>query len=329
MPFLNSSLFDTSALTEIDLLSLFSEADRLKRLSDQHGGFVDPRRKEHHRPKVVCCLFFEPSTRTRMSFQMASYRLGHQVLTMELNSGSSLSKGETYGDTVLNVAAMKPDAMVIRYGRSTELDELLPRLPLPVINAGNGTMAHPTQALLDAYTIHSELGSARGQRVLIVGDIAHSRVARSNFDVLKKLGAEVAVCGPASLLPEPEQTPGIRTFQDLDEAISWATVYMGLRIQLERHDASDLDLKSMEDYHSHFGLNQARLQRLAKGAIIMHPGPINHGVEFSADVMKDSRNRVLSQVTNGVLMRAALLSKILGDSPAETKSVSSSGTIDS
>jgi aspartate carbamoyltransferase catalytic subunit len=247
-----------------------------------------------------------------MSFQTAAYRLGHQVLTMELVSGgSSLSKGETHVDTVLNVAAMNPDVMVVRYGRSPELDELLTTLPIPVVNGGSGSVAHPTQGLLDAYTIWRERGSFAGQRILIVGDIRHSRVARSNFDILKKLGAELAVCGPEKLLPA-DQLGGVKIFHDLDEATRWCTVYMGLRIQLERHEAHQLNLDSQNDYHQHFGLTKERLKILAKDATIMHPGPINHGVEFCDEVMRDPRSRVLEQVSNGVLIRGALLARILG-----------------
>lgn len=296
------SLFDTRSLSKDDIREIFDIA------SDFDVSFPVAARS-----KVVCCLFFEPSTRTRMSFQTAAYRLGHQVLTMELSTGSSLSKGETAVDTVLNVAAMRPDVLVVRYGLSRELDELLPTLDIPVINAGSGTLAHPTQALLDAYTIERELGSLEGKRVLIVGDIRHSRVARSNFDVLAKLGAKIGVCGPESLLPDADGDlpSGTRVFTNLDEAAGWCDVYMGLRIQLERHTAHDLQLDSLEDYHRHFGLNRERLKMLGSGALIMHPGPINHGVEFAPEVVIDPRSRVLKQVTNGVLIRAALLSKTL------------------
>lgn len=244
---------------------------------------------------------------------MAAYRLGHQVLTMELVAGgSSLSKGETLVDTVLNVAAMNPDVMVVRYGRSPELDLILEQLPMPVVNAGSGSIAHPTQGLLDAYTIFRERGGFVGQRVLIVGDIRYSRVARSNFDILQKLGAEVAVCGPEKLLPSAPME-GVRFFSDLDEATRWCSVYMGLRIQLERHEAHSLNLESQDDYHQQFGLTKERLRILAKDAMIMHPGPINHGVEFCTDVMNDPRSAVLKQVANGVLIRGALLKRILNE----------------
>jgi aspartate carbamoyltransferase catalytic subunit len=316
MSFLIQSLLDTYSLSAENFISIFEHSNGLAELFLRHGHFYDPTESHRNQGKVICCLFFEPSTRTRMSFQTAAYRLGHQVLSMEMMSGSSLSKGETFADTVLNISAMKPDALVIRYGRSQELDELLPTLSYPVLNAGSGSTAHPTQALLDAYTIYKDRKSFVGTRVLIVGDISHSRVARSNFDVLRKLGAEVAVCGPAALMPTDQeaQSEGIRVFGDLDEGIRWCNVYMGLRIQLERHGAHELRLESLDDYHHQFGLGPGRLQLLAKDAIIMHPGPINHGVEFSNEVLIDPRCRVLDQVTNGVLVRGALLSELLNKS---------------
>jgi aspartate carbamoyltransferase catalytic subunit len=297
-----SSLLSTEDLSEKEITSLFRQADE----------FVDQGFPQKTPPKIVSCLFFEPSTRTRMSFQTAAYRLGHRVLTMEM-AESSLTKGETQVDTVLNVAAMNPDVIVLRYGNSPELDALLPTLDIPVVNGGSGTKAHPTQALLDAYTLHREFaGAIRGRKILIVGDIVHSRVAFSNFDVLAKLGAEIGVCGPEALLPAADAVlQKIQRFTDLDQAIEWADVYMGLRIQLERHQATDLNLKSMGEYHQHFGLTPARLQKLKKNAIIMHPGPINHGVEFAYEVGKDPRSRVFAQVTNGVAIRAAVLAQVL------------------
>jgi aspartate carbamoyltransferase catalytic subunit len=297
-----SSLLSTENLSELEISALFRQADELV-----NAGFP-----QKISPKIVACLFFEPSTRTRMSFQTAAYRLGHRVLTMEM-AESSLIKGESQVDTVLNVAAMNPDAIVVRYGNSPELDALLPKLDIPIVNGGSGTKAHPTQALLDAYTLHREFsGAVRGRKVLIVGDIAHSRVAHSNFDVLAKLGAEIGVCGPEVLLPSSTSvTQKIQRFTNLDEAVEWADVYMGLRIQLERHQATDLSLKSMGDYHQHFGLTPDRLKRLKKNAIIMHPGPINHGVEFANEVGLDPRNRIFAQVTNGVAIRAAVLAQVL------------------
>ncbi len=285
-------------------------------------------------PRIVSCLFFEPSTRTRMSFEMAALRLGHHVQLMSSAASSSLSKGESLADTVLNVLAMKPDALVIRYGISKELDELLPTLAIPVLNAGSGVVAHPSQALLDALTIrqnvihqgqvsnsHPHLHLA-GQKVLIVGDVRHSRVASSNFEVLMRLGAEVAVCAPAEFLPSNGNLPsGIQIFKDLDEATAWADVYMALRIQLERHVPQQADSHSSApagdmnsaraDYSAQFGLHPRRLKILKKNAIIMHPGPINHGVELSIEAIHDPRARIMNQVENGVYIRAALLARAL------------------
>lgn len=323
MPSLGRSLLDTRALSRKDIEEIFLKADSLSaQEGDAQAGSPSGFRTSLEGPAVsgtqpvVCCLFFEPSTRTRMSFQMAAYRLGLQVLTMELSSGSSLSKGETMTDTVANFVAMKPDVLVVRYGVSRELDALLPNLGVPVLNAGSGTMAHPTQGLLDAYTLRQEWGSLEGKRILIFGDVLHSRVARSNFDVLSKLGAEIGVFGPESMLPDFDNRGDIaielKKFATLDEALPWADACMGLRIQLERHEAKDLDLKSMGDYHARYGLTARRLGLLRSDAVILHPGPINHGVEFAPEVVQDRRSRVLKQVTNGVVVRAALLAMTLG-----------------
>jgi aspartate carbamoyltransferase catalytic subunit len=318
MPLLGRSLLDTRVLSAKEIDEIFLKADALgKSLATSKTTLASEIRADLKGP-VICCLFFEPSTRTRMSFQMAAYRLGFQVLTMELSAGSSLSKGETLTDTVLNFAAMRPDLLVVRYGSSRELDNLLPTLDVPVLNAGSGTMAHPTQGLLDAYTLRQEWGpetdGLKGKRVLIFGDVLHSRVARSNFDVLTKLGAEVGVFGPANMLPSEKAEGGvmaeykIRIFDTLDEALPWADACMGLRIQLERHETKELD----SNYLSQYGLTRERLRLLKDDAVILHPGPINHGVEFATEVVEDRRSRVLKQVTNGVTIRAALLAMILG-----------------
>lgn len=316
MPLLGRSLLDTRVLSAKEIDEIFLKADSLADSSALTGFRTDLKGTAFSSlpSPVVCCLFFEPSTRTRMSFQMASYRLGLQVLTMELSAGSSLSKGETLTDTVLNFTAMKPDVLVVRYGNSRELDALLPTLGLPVLNAGSGTLAHPTQGLLDAYTLRQEWGSLRGKRVLIFGDVLHSRVARSNFDVLTKLGAEVGVFGPESMMPAKGDRVfsdfGLRVFDSFEEALPWADACMGLRIQLERHETKPDEVA--REYLASYGLTRDRLKHLRSDAVILHPGPINHGVEFAPEVVRDERSRVLRQVTNGVTIRAALLAMILG-----------------
>jgi aspartate carbamoyltransferase catalytic subunit len=296
------SILDTVALSQDDILKIFAKADDLERRQRATGSFGDPSRK-----RVLAFLFFEPSTRTRMSFQIAAERLGYSVMLLESAATSSISKGESLTDTVLNVVAMKPDGLVVRYGADDELAALLPTLELPVFSAGTGIVAHPTQALLDSFTILRHRG-VRGTRVLIVGDIRHSRVARSNFDVLAKLGAEIGICGPEEWIPR-DPRKNIQVFSNLDEATAWCDVYMGLRVQHERHAKA----RDVSEYNVKFGLNPSRLKILKKDAIIMHPGPINHGVEFSSEVMSDSRCRVLQQVSNGVLVRAALLARTFED----------------
>jgi aspartate carbamoyltransferase catalytic subunit len=303
------SLLDTRLYSEADLFSLFQLADKFRARFETTGFFYPPGTQPLPGRKLVALLFFEPSTRTRLSFQTAALRLGLTTTVME-PTGSSLSKGESLTDTVLNVAAMKPDAIVGRWGSTDELDALLPSLRMPVINAGSGTLAHPTQALLDAYTIWRERGQVRGERVLIVGDIRHSRVAHSNFEVLSKLGAEIGVCGPEHFLPEQGLPYKLQVFRSLGEGVKWASVCMGLRIQLERHDSRDTKDR-LAEYHANYGITPKVLQSFSDKGILMHPGPINHGVEFDSRVLEDSRSRVLEQVSNGVLIRAAVLSQIL------------------
>ncbi len=304
------SLLDTESLDQSALNSLFSLTDKIAERFRQFQVFYDISRKPMLGAKVVACLFFEPSTRTRMSFEMAANRLGVRVIRFDESSSSSLIKGESVLDTVLNILAMKPNLLVVRYGQQPELDQLWPTLDIPVINGGSGTTAHPTQALLDAYTILKERGRIAGERVLIVGDIVHSRVASSNFDVLKKMGAEVAVCGPQQLLPAKEMN--IKTFAQIEEGLAWATVCMGLRMQTERHDKSEVTEAALDENRRLYRIDAAKLREMQRDAIILHPGPINLGVEFTEDVLKDPRCRVLQQVENGVFIRGALLSSRLG-----------------
>lgn len=254
--------------------------------------------------KTGALLFFEASTRTRMSFETACARLGVYPLLLQGESQSSLKKGETLQDTVLNVAAMKPSFMVIRCGDDLDLQEMSQQISVPILNAGWGKKGHPTQALLDAFTIYKNFGACEGQRVLIVGDIRHSRVAASHFELAIKLGYEVALCGPKEFLP---QKTSLKVFESLHEGLQWATVAMALRVQLERHAES----YSLADYRDHFGFTERNLSFLSSQALVMHPGPINHGVELDSVIFQDPRCRVLDQVTNGVLIRQALILNVL------------------
>lgn len=254
--------------------------------------------------KTGALLFFEASTRTRMSFETAVARLGIYPLRLDGSSGSSLEKGETLEDTVLNVAAMNPSFLVIRSGDSLNLHELSKKVSMPILNAGWGKVGHPTQALLDAYTIRKNLGTCEGQRLLIVGDVRHSRVAFSHFELAEKLGYEIALCGPPEFLPKNYSG---KIFKSIREGLGWATVAMALRVQLERHSVKH----SLSEYREQFGLTKDNLSELSSKALIMHPGPINQGTELDSDVLLDSRCKVLDQVSNGVLIRQALIYCVL------------------
>lgn len=253
---------------------------------------------------TVVNLFFESSTRTRISFELAERRLSADVVNFAA-SGSSVSKGETLKDTARNIEAMKTDIVVIRHS-STGAPHFLSRLlKSPVINAGDGINEHPTQALLDMFTMREKLGELKGLNVCIVGDIAHSRVARSNIFGLTKLGANVAVCGPRTLIPDYLDQFGVKVFYDIDDAIQWADVLNVLRIQLEREAGGDFP--TIREYRLYWGVSRTRLEKSRKPIMIMHPGPINRGVELDADIADGETSVILDQVTNGVAVRMAVL----------------------
>jgi aspartate carbamoyltransferase catalytic subunit len=291
------SILDLVSLEKEKIGRLFSTADQLA---------LNPFLPSKGFGKTGALLFFEASTRTRMSFETACAQLGVHPMLLDGKSGSSLEKGETLEDTVLNVAAMKPAFVVIRSGDELDFKALAAKLEMPIINAGWGKKGHPTQALLDAYTVRKHQGTIEGQKVLIVGDARHSRVAASHLELAKKLNYEVAFCGPENFLPE---SAGIKIFNSLAEGLKWATVAMALRVQLERHQVK----YSLEDYRKDFGFTVENLKALSATALIMHPGPINQGTEMDAEVLQiDSRCRVLDQVSNGVLIRQAILLEVLG-----------------
>ncbi|HOL72360.1 MAG TPA: aspartate carbamoyltransferase catalytic subunit [Bryobacteraceae bacterium] len=268
------------------------------------------------RGKMIVNLFFEASTRTRTSFEIAAKRLGADAISITA-AGSSVSKGESLVDTLNTLAAMRPDAIVMRHSASGAPHFLARHLPrTPIINAGDGTHEHPTQALLDARTILDRKPTLEGLRVAIIGDIAHSRVARSNIYLLSKFGAEIVLCGPASLLPAGLacMAPGVRLTYDIREAIRDADVVMMLRVQLERqHEAAF----PAGEYFQFYGLRLEHLDLIKPDALVMHPGPINRGREISSEVADSQRSVILNQVENGVAVRMAVLERIL-TSHAET-----------
>ncbi|MEN3046249.1 MAG: aspartate carbamoyltransferase catalytic subunit [Candidatus Hydrothermales bacterium] len=259
--------------------------------------------------KTICNLFFEPSTRTRLSFELAAKRLSADVINFTA-SASSIQKGESTLDTLKNILAMKVDMFVVRHSYSGAVHFLAKNTSASVVNAGDGTHEHPTQGLLDIFTMRKHLGDLKGKKVLIIGDILHSRVARSNLFGLLKLGAEVFLAGPAALVPDEFEKLGAKILKNIDKEIGDMDVIMGLRIQKERGGANYIP--SFEDYRRFFGITTDRLKLIKENAIIMHPGPVNWGVEMDYEVSKDKRCVILEQVTNGVAVRMAVLFYLLG-----------------
>ncbi|MCX7846851.1 MAG: aspartate carbamoyltransferase catalytic subunit [bacterium] len=261
------------------------------------------------RGKTVVNLFYEPSTRTRASFELAEMRLSADIINFNV-SVSSVSKGETLLDTVRNLCAYKVDVIVIRHAMSGAPMYLARKVDCSVVNAGDGTHEHPTQALLDIYTLREKLGELRGRHVVIVGDVAHSRVARSNIWGLTKLGARVTLVGPPTLIPREIEQLGVQVTSDLDEALRDADAVNMLRIQRERE--KQVLFPSLREYAKLFGLGQERLKRHSRSLIVMHPGPINRGVELSGSVADGPNSVILEQVTNGLAVRMAVLFLVTG-----------------
>ncbi|MCX7821996.1 MAG: aspartate carbamoyltransferase catalytic subunit [Syntrophobacterales bacterium] len=261
------------------------------------------------RGKTIVSLFYEPSTRTKMSFEIAAKRLSADTYSISTTT-SSMVKGETFLDTIKNLEAMKPDVFIIRHSQSGIPHRIASITPVSVINAGDGQHEHPSQALLDLLTVLDHRGSVEGLELLIVGDVLHSRVARSNIWAFTKMGAKVTLCGPPTLLPlntleKLFYGTQVKVTYDLDGAIPEADVLMVLRLQLERQKLSFFP--SLREYSLLYGINSRRLQRAKKDLIVMHPGPINRGVELSSDVIDGARSVILDQVTNGVSVRMAIL----------------------
>jgi aspartate carbamoyltransferase catalytic subunit len=264
------------------------------------------------RGRTIVNLFFEASTRTRISFEFAEKRLSADTVSVAA-SGSSVSKGETLVDTARNLEAMRIDMVVIRHQASGAAQFLGNRIRSNVINAGDGKHEHPTQGLLDLLTLRDKFGRIEGLKVAICGDVLHSRVARSNIWGLLKLGAEVAVCGPPTLLPRGIRDLGVTVFHRIEDAIQWADALNVLRLQLERMQAGFIP--SLREYNRVFGVTQERLSRAPKDLVILHPGPMNRGVEIDSDVADGEHSVILPQVTNGVAVRMAVLYLLAGGSP--------------
>jgi aspartate carbamoyltransferase catalytic subunit len=261
------------------------------------------------RGQTVVNLFFEPSTRTRVSFELAEKRLSADSVNFS-SSGSSVSKGETLKDTARNIEAMSVDMLVIRHPAAGAPHYLASCVDARVINAGDGAHEHPTQALLDMFTVRRKLGRLKDLRVAIIGDIAHSRVARSNIWGFRKLGATVAVCGPSTLMPAEVEKTGVDVHHRVEEAIEGADVVMVLRIQLERQ--KEALFSSLREYAKVFGVSSSKLRHAKDGVVVMHPGPMNRGIEIAQDVADGPFSVILQQVTNGVAVRMAVLYLLSG-----------------
>jgi len=262
------------------------------------------------RDKTIVNLFYESSTRTRLSFELAQKRMGADVVNFS-RSTSSTRKGESLKDTIRNISSMKIDMVVVRHESPGVPHFLTKCVDASILNAGDGAHEHPTQALLDMFTIQQELKAVSGKKIAIIGDIAHSRVVRSNIIGMKKLGAEVTICGPKSLMPNHVKALGANVSYSLDETLAWCDVAMALRIQMERIEGVTDLFPSLREYHSLFGIKMVHLEKYPQFTI-MHPGPINRGVEMESDVADSERAVILDQVTNGLAVRMAILYLLSG-----------------
>jgi aspartate carbamoyltransferase catalytic subunit len=307
MPSSKSSLINLNNLETKYIDTLFSKALELKANFNKHqltSGVYHSGYKG-----TAALLFFEPSTRTRFSFEAACSRAGYHPLILDGGIGTSIEKGETVEDTIFNIQAMRPIFFVVRCNDLVDLVQIEKQLNVPVINAGWGKQGHPTQALLDALTIFENFKNLENKNILFVGDIKHSRVVSSHLELAIKLNYNIGYCAPEEFLPT--ELGQVEVFKKLSEALDWSDVVIALRVQKERHDNENIFL--LEDYRENFGLNSVSLKNIKKDALIMHPGPVNYGVEIELDVLNDSRCQILKQVENGVFLREALIRKIFND----------------
>jgi aspartate carbamoyltransferase catalytic subunit len=286
-------------LTESDIYTILDTAKEFKEVINR------PIKKVPSlRDVTIANVFFENSTRTRLSFELAEKRLSADVINFS-SSGSSVKKGETLLDTVNNILAMKVDMIVMRHSSPGAPHYLAERIQANVVNAGDGTHEHPTQALLDAFSMREKLGDLAGKKIAIIGDILHSRVALSNIFCLKKLGAQVRVCGPTTLIPKYITSLGVEVSHDVQDTLRWCDAANVLRIQLERLQVKYFP--SLREYSLYFGINRQMLDDLDRDIVLMHPGPINRGIELTSDAADSRQSIILQQVENGVAARMAVL----------------------
>ena len=309
MAFAHKHLLGIQHLTAAEIKTVLDTAESFYEISTR-----EVKKVPTLRGKTIINLFFEPSTRTRSSFELAAKRLSADIVNFNLKA-SSAAKGETFKDTILNLEAMNPDAIIIRHSCSGATHYASTFSQSNIINAGDGSHEHPTQALLDAFTMRQEKKDFQNLKVVIVGDILHSRVARSNIFLLRKLGARITLVGPPPLLPEEFKKFGVDIDFNLDHAVEGADVIMMLRIQLERQAKNFFP--SIREYRNLYSLSAHRFRRAKKNAIIMHPGPINRGVELTAEMADCAKSVILKQVENGIAVRMAVLYLLLGGKERE------------
>ncbi len=311
VPALGKDLVGLESLSQEQILMILDTAEPFKEISERRIKKVPVLRG-----KTIVNLFFEASTRTRVSFEFAEKRLSADTVNISA-AGSSVIKGETLVDTARNLEAMRIDMVVMRHGSSGAARFLADRIPSNVINAGDGRHEHPTQGLLDLLTIRDHCDRIEGLKVCLVGDILHSRVARSNIYGLLKLGAEIAVCAPKTLLPSAIGDLGVQVFKRVEEAIEWADVLNVLRLQLERMEEGYVP--SLREYNRIWGVTARKLELAPQDLLILHPGPMNRGVEIDSDVADGSHSVILNQVTNGVAVRMAVLYLLAGGQPGSAE----------
>ena len=314
---LGKDLVGLEPLSRQQILAVLDTAEPFKEISERRIKKVPVLRG-----KTIVNLFFEASTRTRVSFEFAEKRLSADTVNISA-AQSSVAKGETLVDTARNLEAMRIDMVVMRHGASGAARFLADRIPSNVINAGDGSHEHPTQGLLDMLTIRDHMGRIEGLKVCIVGDVLHSRVARSNIFGLLKLGAEVAVCGPPTLVPRGFKDLGVEVFTHVEDAIQWADVLNILRLQLERMQSGYVP--SLREYNRIWGVTNARLAKAPRDVLILHPGPMNRGVEIDSDVADGDHSVILNQVTNGVAVRMAVLYLLAGGQPEKAEAAKQGG----
>ncbi len=311
MSFKHKHILGIEQLSKEDIEMILDTADAFKEVNSR-----DIKKVPTLRGKTIINAFFEASTRTRLSFEIAGKRLSADTVNIS-GSTSSVVKGETLEDTAKNIEAMAPDIIVIRHGHSGSPHYLAERVGCSIVNAGDGAHEHPSQALLDLLTMREHKGSISGLEVAIVGDITNSRVARSNIYALSRMGAKVRLCGPGTMLPPGiEKLGNVETFTNMNDAIRDADVVMMLRIQLERQ--SNINLPSLREYARFYGLNPSNVKLAKPDAIVMHPGPMNRGVEISTPIADGVQNVILDQVENGVAVRMALLYLVSGVESMQT-----------